>query len=104
MQSRKLETKKANQMKTVETTKEAIKTRLEASGKAMNEQWHSQQAHRGAVFSFFADAMELKPEQRKELQTLWFATPASFGANASALGQALGRESGKAKIEKLFDL
>ena len=86
------------------TSKEEIKARLVKCGEAMKEQWHSQQAHRGAVLTFFADAMELKPEERKALQTLWFATPASFGANASALGQALGRESGKAKIEKMFDL
>jgi hypothetical protein len=85
-------------------TKETIKeTYLDKVAAKLKIEWHSQAAHKLAVGIYFLDMLEIKDEKkREELLKKWHETPPSFGTNCSALGQALGRESGKAKIEKTF--
>ncbi len=91
---------KVNQM---DTTKEAVKTRLDKIATLANCEWHSQFAHKMAVCSFFLDMLEVKDQAiREQAAKQWLATPNAFGANASAMALALGRESNKVKTDKAF--
>ena len=85
-------------------TKEVIKENyLDPVAEKMKIEWHSQAVHKMAVGIFFLDAMDIKePKKREELLKKWHETPSAFGTNCSALGQALGRVSTKAKIEETF--
>jgi hypothetical protein len=85
------------------TTKEGCKAYLETAAVGLKQPWHSQLAHKLAVGIWALDCLKIEDqEQRDEFLKQWGATPSSFGTNASALGQALGRESGKTKLEKTF--
>jgi hypothetical protein len=86
-------------------TKEEIKSKyLDVIAAKIKDQWHGQATHRLAVGAWWMDAMGVKDQaKRAELLKAWDACPSSFGANCSALGQALGRESTKSKIEKTFE-
>ena len=85
-------------------TKETIKTEyLDAVALKLKTEWHSQAAHKMAVGVWMLDAMDVKDaEKRAKLLKAWHETPSSFGTNCSALGQALGRVSGKVKLEETF--
>lgn len=85
-------------------TKEAIKeTYLDKVAEKMKIEWHSQAVHKMAVGIWMLDTLDIKDaKKREELLKKWHETPPAFGTNCSALGQALGRESAKAKIEKTF--
>lgn len=86
----------------MDTTKEGIKAYLDEAATKINQPWHSQQAHKIAVGLFALDCLKIEDqEQRNEFMKQWSATPSSFGANASAMGQALGRPA-KAKAEDLI--
>lgn len=87
----------------MDTRKEAIKPRLEAIAKRKNTVWHSQDVHKIAVCAFILDSLGVSDQAlRDEAMKQFLATPSSFGCNASALGQQLGRESAREKTEKLF--
>ena len=82
-------------------TKEAIKTILDKVAIGLKDEWHSQASHKVAVGVFWLDLLKITDQKKRdEAMKEWAATPGSFGTNASALGQALGRESGKAKTAK----
>ena len=84
-------------------TKEAIKIVLETVATKAGIEWHSQQAHKMAVGIVAMDLAGLKDQAKRDtFMKAWLDTPASFGCNASAMGQALGRPSAKAKIETAF--
>ena len=85
-------------------TKETIKEKyLVPIAAKLKDQWHGQAAHKAAVGAWFLDQLGIKDQsKRDEAMKAWLETPSSFGANCSALGQALGRESTKEKIEKTF--
>lgn len=92
-------------MKIVElnTSKESIKDYLDDVAEATKLEWHSQQAHKIAVGKFWLDQLGITEQaDRDAAMKQWVETPSSFGTNCSALGQALGRESGKAKSAKLY--
>ncbi len=87
----------------MDTTKDAIKLSLESVAEKTGAEWHAQQTHKLAVALFFLDMLEITEQaDRDAALKQWVATPASFGCNASAMGQALGRESGKTKLDKVF--
>lgn len=99
----KTENKKAALVDQMDTTKEGCKAYLETAGEKLGLPWHSQQAHKLGVAIFILDCLKIADkEHRNALLAQWQATPSSFGCNASALGQQLGRESGKAKTAALF--
>lgn len=85
-------------------TKEAIKSSyLEPIAEKLRTEWHSQAAHKMAVGVWALDTLDIKDaKKRAEFLKAWHETPSSFGTNCSALGQALGRVSTKAKIEETF--
>lgn len=84
-------------------TKEAIKEKLEAIATKAGVEWHSQAVHKLAVAVVLLDLAGIKDQKKRdEVLKAWGETPASFGCNASALGQALGRPAAKAKIEAAF--
>lgn len=90
-------------MNTQDTTKEAVKARLDKAAVVLKDEWHSQACHKAAVGTFWMDLLEItKPADRDTAMKVWAATPASFGANASAMAQQLGRETKKAEIAKTF--
>jgi hypothetical protein len=92
-------------MKTIETSKESIKANYldKIAAKREGAEWHDQGTHKIAVAVWFLDAMEIKDQgERDKLLELWQKTPSSFGSNASALGQALGRPAAKAKLAEAF--
>lgn len=80
---------KVNQM---DTTKEGVKTYLEIAAEQIKEPWYSQAAHKRAVCLWVLDCLEIKDQEtRNAFGKQFMSTPSSFAANASALGQALGR-------------
>jgi len=85
-------------------TKETIKEKyLVPIAAKLKDQWHGQATHKLAVAACLLDLAGVKDQaKRDEVMKAWLETPSSFGANCSALGQALGRESTKEKIEKTF--
>lgn len=85
-------------------TKEHIKEKyLVPIAAKIKDQWYGQATHKMAVCVAVLDLAEIKDQaKRDKVMKEWLETPSSFGANCSALGQALGRESTKAKIEKTF--
>lgn len=85
-------------------TKELIKSSyLEPIAEKLKTEWHSQASHKMAVGVWALDALDIKDaKKRAEFLKAWHETPSSFGTNCSALGQALGRISTKAKIEETF--
>ena len=90
-------------VKQMETTKEAVKRDyLDKVAEKTGEQWHSQAAHKLAVGVWFLDMLQVADQAtRDEAMKQWQATPSSFGSNASALGQALGRKPTN-KTEETF--
>ena len=96
------EEKKESKVEQMDTTKEGVKAYLEQAGEIIKQPWHSQQAHKVAVGLFALDCLKITDqEQRNDFMKQFLATPSSFGANASAMGQALGRPA-KAKAEELI--
>lgn len=86
----------------MDTTKAGVKAYLELAAEKHKVEWYGQEAHKVAVGLFWLDLMGVtEKEDRKAAMVQWLATPASFGANSSALGQALGRPSAKAKLESV---
>ena len=85
-------------------TKEIIKSEyLDVIAPKLKTEWHSQAAHKMAVGVWALDQLDIQDaEKRKAFLKAWHETPSSFGTNCSALGQALGRTSTKAKIEETF--
>ncbi len=91
---------KADMVKTKEEIKDAYLDMISEKAKL---EWHSQKAHKLAVALWFLDALEVKEQgERDKVLKAWAETPGSFGTNCSALGQALGRESGPSKTETTF--
>ena len=87
----------------MDTTKEGIKSYLEIAAEKNKVLWHSQEAHKVAVGIFAMDCAGLtEKEDRAAFMKQWLATPSSFGSNASAMGQALGRPKASAKLETLM--
>ena len=87
----------------MDTTKEGIKNYLDQAATALKCEWHSQQAHKAAIGLWMLDLMKVENQsERDQFWAQWGATPSSFGTNASALGQALGRTSSKTKLESTF--
>lgn len=87
----------------MDTTKEAIKATLEIAAEKAGVVWYNQQAHKIAVGIFCMDAVGMtEAADRKAFMTQWLATPASFGCNASAMGQQLGREKAGEKLVKVM--
>jgi len=87
----------------MDTTKEGCKAFLDLAAEKLNEPWHSQAAHKAAVGLWVMDCLNITEQaDRDGFMAQWAATPSSFGTNASALGQALGRENGKAKTATKF--
>jgi hypothetical protein len=84
--------------------KEQIKEKyLDTIASKLKIEWHSQAVHKLAVGVYFLDLLGVKDEKkREEVLKAWHETPSAFGTNCSALGQALGRETTRAKIEKTF--
>ncbi len=90
-------------MKTLATTKEDMKAQLDKVAAKTKLEWHSQAAHKIAVCLFILDSAEIKAQaDRDAILKQFMATPSSFGCNASALGQALGRPTSAAKVETIF--
>lgn len=89
----------------MDTTKEAIKSAyLEDVAKKTKGEWHSQAVHKIACLVWILDMLEVEDQAiRDQAMKQWLATPNSFGCNASALGQALGRESARVKLDKKFE-
>ena len=86
----------------MDSTKAGVKTYLDMAAGIIKQEWHSQQAHKVAVGLFALDCLKITDqEQRNDFMKQFLATPSSFGANASAMGQALGRPA-KAKAEELI--
>ena len=85
-------------------TKEEIKSKyLVPIAAKLKDQWHGQATHKLAVAVALLDLANIKDQaKRDEVIKAWNDYPSSFGANCSALGQALGRESTKEKMEKTF--
>lgn len=85
-------------------TKETIKEKyLDPIAAKLKDDWHGQAVHKTAVCVAILDLAGIKEQgKRDEVMKAWLATPSAFGANCSALGQSLGRESGKAKTERTF--
>lgn len=90
-------------VKQMDTTKEAVKRDyLDKVAEKIGEPWHSQAAHKLAVGVWFLDVLQITDQEtRDEAMKQWQATPSSFGSNASALGQALGRKATN-KTEETF--
>ena len=87
-----------------DTTKESVKAYLDIIAEKDKIAWHSQEAHKKAVGVFCMDAAGItEPAERSAFMKQWLATPASFGANASAMGQQLGRPSASAKLTATFE-
>lgn len=87
----------------MDTTKEAVKSYLDDVASKAGIEWHSQAAHKIAVGMFFLDCLGVTEQaDRDAVMKQWGATPSSFGANASAMAQQLGRESKANKTEKTF--
>lgn len=87
----------------IDTTKESVKSYLDKVATKANIEWHGQQAHKIAVLAFILDMLDVKDAPTRDAaMKQWQATPSAFGANASAMAQTLGRESKKAKTDKLF--
>ena len=77
----------------MDTTKEGVKVYLEMAAEKHKVLWHSQEAHKVAVGLFAMDSLGITEKaDRQAFMTQWRATPSSFGCNASAMGQALGRK------------
>lgn len=86
----------------MDTTKDGIKKYLEEAGTKISQQWHSQAAHKAAVGMFFLDMLGVTDQaERNEAMKQFLATPSSFGCNASAMGQALGRPKGASTTESI---
>ena len=86
----------------MDTTKEGIKTYLETAAEKINQPWHAQQSHKVAVGMFTLDCLKITDQDtRNEFMKQFLATPSSFGCNASAMGQALGRPKA-AKVEDMI--
>lgn len=86
----------------MDTTKDGVKAYLEQAAEIIKQPWYSQQAHKVAVGLFALDCLGITvQEDRNDFMKQFLATPSSFGANASAMGQALGRPA-KAKAEELI--
>lgn len=81
--------------------KEEIKSKyLDPIAGKMKSEWHKQSVHRAAVCAFILDSAGIKDsKERDKVFALWGSTPSSFGCNASALGQELGRPKGTRKVE-----
>ena len=87
----------------MDTTKNALKPQLDAIATKTKSDWYGQAVHKIAVGQFWLDMLEIKDQkQRDAAMKIWLATPSSFGTNCSALAQALGRPSQKAKLEETF--
>lgn len=88
----------------MDTTKEGVKALLEeVNAKTPALEWHSQAAHKIAVGIFALNCLNITEQaDRSAFMKQWLATPASFGCNASAMAQQLGRPSAKAKIDATF--
>jgi hypothetical protein len=85
-------------------TKETIKTTyLDPIAKKQEMQWHQQEVHKLAAAVWILDKLDIKDQAKRDsLLKAWGETPSSFGCNCSAMGQSLGRITGRAKIEKTF--
>lgn len=92
--------------KETKVKKEEIKSKLlEPIALKMKSEWHKQGVHKAAVGVFWLDLLGIKdPKEREKHMAAWAATPSSFGANASALGQELGRPKGTRKVEAFAGL
>lgn len=87
----------------MDTTKEAIKSYLDDVSLKAKVEWHGQDCHKKAVLVWILDMLNITEQEiRDQAMKQWLATPSAFGANASAMAQAMGRESKKAKTEKVF--
>ena len=86
---------------------ETIASKLNASAKPdqAKVEWHAGVVHKMAVGIWFCDKLKLAAKLREEtLKAFMEETESSFGNNASALAQSLGRPKGvrNAKIERTF--
>lgn len=90
-------------MKTQDTTKDGVKSRLTKVATQAKMLWHQQAVHKIAVGTFWLDMLEITDaNKRAEALKQWDATPSAFGCNSSAMNQALGKESTTQTTEKTF--
>lgn len=88
----------------MDTTKEAIKSYLDEVATKTKGEWHSQAVHKIAVMCFILDSLGITDQAiRDAAMKQWLVTPNAFGCNASAMGQTLGRESSRVKLDKKFE-